>query len=71
MFRSPVTLVERRIGLRPQPLDDDAMHDRAEDGRLAREAMIEGALGNPCALRRRLDASVSLPSEGSGKVVTR
>jgi len=70
MFRSPVTLVERRIGRWPQPLDDP-MHDRAEDGRLAREAMIEGALGNPCALRHRLDASVSLPSEGSGKVVTR
>jgi protein-L-isoaspartate(D-aspartate) O-methyltransferase len=71
IVRSPVTPVERRIGLRPQPLDDDAVHDGAEQRRLVREAMIEGALGNSCALRHRLDASVSLSSEGSGQVVTR
>jgi len=48
-------LVERRAGRRPQLLDDP-VHNGAKERRFIREAVIEGAFGDPSALRHRLDA---------------
>jgi hypothetical protein len=54
-FRDVGSGDERNCRRRPEPFDDP-MQDCAEQRRLVFEAVVEGALRDPCPLRDRFDA---------------